>query len=107
MTYGQLLQIYFSVAHDPTQMNRQGPNVGSQYRSVIYAADAAQQAAAEASRALYQQALTAAHRAAITTEIIPAPVFYYAEGYHQQYLHKNPNGYCGIGGCGVTFAVSQ
>lgn len=102
----QLLKVFWE-SHDPTQGMRQGNDVGTQYRSVIYTADTAQQAAAEASRAAYQQALTAAHRAAITTEIIPAPVFYYAEGYHQQYLHKNPNGYCGIGGCGVTFAISQ
>jgi len=106
ISFEQLLKVFWE-SHDPTQGMRQGNDVGTQYRSVIYTADAAQQAAAEASRALYQQALTAAHRAAITTEIIPAPVFYYAEGYHQQYLHKNPNGYCGIGGCGVTFKAAE
>jgi len=106
ISYQQLLKVFWE-SHDPTQGMRQGNDVGTQYRSVIYTADATQQEAAEASRTLYQQALTAAHRAAITTEIIPAPVFYYAEGYHQQYLHKNPNGYCGIGGCGVMFKVPE
>jgi peptide-methionine (S)-S-oxide reductase len=80
---------------------RQGNDVGTQYRSGIYVFDAAQRAAAEASREAYQAALSAAGLAAITTEILDAPPFYYAEGYHQQYLAKNPGGYCGHGGTGV------
>ena len=101
-TYGALLKTFWE-SHDPTQGMRQGNDIGTQYRSVIHTQDADQQAAAEASRRSYQTALTAAGRGAITTEIVPAPVFYYAEDYHQQYLHKNPEGYCGIGGCGVAF----
>jgi peptide-methionine (S)-S-oxide reductase len=80
---------------------RQGNDVGTQYRSGIYVFDATQRAAAEASREAYQAALSAAGHAAITTEILDAPPFYYAEGYHQQYLAKNPGGYCGHGGTGV------
>jgi peptide-methionine (S)-S-oxide reductase len=82
---------------------RQGNDIGTQYRSGIYAFDAEQRAAAESSRARYQEQLKRAGHGAITTEIVDAPAFYYAEDYHQQYLAKNPNGYCGIGGCGVTF----
>jgi peptide-methionine (S)-S-oxide reductase len=84
---------------------RQGNDVGTQYRSGIYVHDAAQRAAAEASRAAYQAALAAAGHGSITTEILDAPPFYYAEDYHQQYLAKNPNGYCGHGGTGVSCPV--
>ncbi|HEY5790037.1 MAG TPA: peptide-methionine (S)-S-oxide reductase MsrA, partial [Gammaproteobacteria bacterium] len=103
--YDALLQKFWQ-AHDPTQGMRQGNDVGTQYRSGIYCSDAAQQAAAEASRAAYQQALSAAGRGRITTEIVPAPPFYYAEEYHQQYLAKNPGGYCGLGGTGVGFPAT-
>jgi peptide-methionine (S)-S-oxide reductase len=84
---------------------RQGNDVGTQYRSGIYASDDAQLAQAEQSRQAYQEALTAAGYGAITTEILPAPAFYYAEPYHQQYLAKVPNGYCGLGGTGVGCSV--
>ncbi|EEW24456.1 peptide-methionine (S)-S-oxide reductase MsrA [Rhodobacter ferrooxidans] len=104
VSYAQLLKLFWE-GHDPTQGMRQGNDVGSTYRSGIYVFDAAQMAAAEASKAAYQAALTAAGRGAITTEIVAAPVFYYAEDYHQQYLAKNPNGYCGIGGTGVTCPI--
>lgn len=100
ITYAQLLEIFWE-AHDPTQGMRQGNDVGTQYRSAIYVHDEAQRAAALASRAAYQAALTAAGHGRITTEIADAPPFYYAEGYHQQYLAKNPGGYCGLGGTGV------
>ncbi|MEE4184604.1 MAG: peptide-methionine (S)-S-oxide reductase MsrA [Gammaproteobacteria bacterium] len=100
-TFAALLKRFWE-AHDPTQGMRQGNDTGTQYRSGIYTTDAAQQAAALASRDRYQAALTAAGKAAITTEIVPAGPFYYAEDYHQQYLAKNPNGYCGLGGTGVT-----
>jgi peptide-methionine (S)-S-oxide reductase len=96
----------FWEGHDPTQGMRQGNDVGTQYRSAIYTTTDAQRAAAEASRDRYAQALRAAgHRGEITTEIAPAGPFYYAEDYHQQYLAKNPNGYCGIGGTGVSCPV--
>ncbi|MDS4070196.1 MAG: peptide-methionine (S)-S-oxide reductase MsrA [Candidatus Competibacter sp.] len=101
ITYGQLLEVFWE-SHDPTQGMRQGNDVGTQYRSAIYVHDEAQRAAALASRAAYQQALTAAGHGPITTEIADAPPFYYAEGYHQQYLAKNPGGYCGLGGTGVS-----
>ena len=91
--------------HDPTQGMRQGNDVGTQYRSGIYYADDDQQRAAEASRDVFQKQLTAAGYGAITTEIVPAPEFYYAEDYHQQYLAKNPDGYCGLGGTGVSCPV--
>jgi peptide-methionine (S)-S-oxide reductase len=91
--------------HDPTQGMRQGNDVGSQYRSAIYYADDAQRAAAEASRAAYQRALSAAGRGEITTEIAPLRTYYYAEDYHQQYLAKVPNGYCGLGGTGVACPI--
>lgn len=91
--------------HDPTQGMRQGNDTGTQYRSGIYCTDAAQRDAAEASRALYQHRLMRAGRGVITTEILPAPPFYFAEDYHQQYLAKNPGGYCGIGGTGVTCPI--
>jgi peptide-methionine (S)-S-oxide reductase len=91
--------------HDPTQGMRQGNDRGTQYRSAIYWANAAQRAAAEASRDMYQAELTRAGYGEITTEIAEAGPFYYAEGYHQQYLAKNPNGYCGLGGTGVACPV--
>jgi peptide-methionine (S)-S-oxide reductase len=82
---------------------RQGNDVGTQYRSAIYYTTDAQKQAAEEGRRRYQEALSEAHRAGITTEVREAPEFYYAEEYHQQYLAKNPDGYCGLGGCGVTY----
>ena len=102
--YERLLQVFWE-AHDPTQGKRQGNDVGTQYRSGIYVHDAAQRTAAEASRDAYQAALAAAGHGAITTEILDAPPFYYAEDYHQQYLAKNPHGYCGHGGTGVRCPV--
>jgi len=102
--YEDLLQVFWE-NHDPTQGMRQGNDMGTQYRSGIYAVDDAQRRAAEQSRDLYQPKLTAAGYGRITSEIIPAPEFYYAEDYHQQYLAKNPGGYCGIGGTGVSCPV--
>jgi peptide-methionine (S)-S-oxide reductase len=99
--YAELLARFWE-AHDPTQGMRQGNDRGTQYRSAIYCDGPEQLAAAEASRALYQQALRAARLGEITTEIRPTPTFYYAEDYHQQYLAKNPGGYCGLGGTGVA-----
>jgi peptide-methionine (S)-S-oxide reductase len=99
--YESLLKIFWE-NHDPTQGMRQGNDVGTQYRSAIYTYSPAQQKAAEKSRDVYQEVLTAAGHGAITTEIREAPDFYYAEDYHQQYLAKNPYGYCGIGGTGVA-----
>ena len=105
ISYDELLARFWE-SHDPTQGMRQGNDVGTQYRSGIYTTSEAQRAAAEASRDRYQAALTAAGRGGeITTEILPAPEFYYAEDYHQQYLAKNPNGYCGLGGTGVTCPI--
>ena len=101
ISYEELLKVFWE-SHDPTQGMRQGNDRGTQYRSGIYCYDEAQQSAAEASRDRYQQALNAKGLGAITTEIISAPTFYYAEDYHQQYLDKNPNGYCGLGGTGCT-----
>ena len=101
VSYETLLKAFWE-SHDPTQGMRQGNDVGTQYRSAIYVTTEAQRQAAEASKRKYQEALSAAHRASITTEIEDAPEFYYAEEYHQQYLAKNPGGYCGIGGTGVT-----
>jgi peptide-methionine (S)-S-oxide reductase len=95
----------FWESHDPTQGMRQGNDVGTQYRSGIYVHDEAQRAAAIASRDAYQAALGRAGHGAITTEILDAGPFYYAEGYHQQYLAKNPNGYCGLGGTGVSCPI--
>ena len=106
VSYEDLLQVFWE-AHDPTQGMRQGNDRGTQYRSGIYCCDEAQLAAAKASRDRYQQALSTAGRPSITTEILRAPEFYYAEGYHQQYLAKNPNGYCGLGGCGVAFPADK
>jgi len=104
ISYDELLRLFWE-NHDPTQGMRQGNDVGTQYRSGIYTYTEAQKAAAEASRAAYQERLTAAGYGAITTEIRPAPVFYFAEDYHQQYLAKNPGGYCGVGGTGVTCPI--
>jgi peptide-methionine (S)-S-oxide reductase len=99
--YERLLQVFWE-AHDPTQGMRQGNDMGTQYRSAIYTDDAAHYEAAIASRDAYQQALNRRGHGAITTEICTAPPFYYAEDYHQQYLAKNPGGYCGLGGTGVA-----
>ncbi|MDB2523422.1 peptide-methionine (S)-S-oxide reductase MsrA [Alphaproteobacteria bacterium] len=104
ISFEEILQIFWE-NHDPTQGMRQGNDVGTQYRSGIYCLDAAHKAAAEASRDMFQAKLTAAGFDAITTEIVDAPVFYYAEDYHQQYLGKNPNGYCGMGGTGVSCPI--
>jgi peptide-methionine (S)-S-oxide reductase len=104
ISYEDLLKRFWE-GHDPTQGMRQGNDVGTQYRSGIYTTSGEQQAAAEASRARYQEALTAAGRGEISTEILPAPAFYYAEDYHQQYLAKNPRGYCGAGGTGVSCPI--
>ena len=103
VSYADLLEGFWE-SHDPTQGMRQGNDVGTQYRSGIYTDDAAQEQAALASRDHYQMQLTAAGRGAISTEIVAAPIFYYAEEYHQQYLAKNPGGYCGLGGTGVCYA---
>jgi len=104
--YEDLLKVFWE-SHDPTQGMRQGNDVGTQYRSVIYVLDDEQKREALESKRLYQARLTAAGRGQITTEIVDAPTFYYAEDYHQQYLAKNPNGYCGIGGCGVPFKSAE
>jgi peptide-methionine (S)-S-oxide reductase len=104
VSYEKLLSVFWE-NHDPTQGMQQGNDVGTQYRSGIYTFDAAQQQAAEASKPLYQQRLTAAGHDPITTEIVTAPTFYYAEDYHQQYLGKNPGGYCGLGGTGVSCPI--
>ena len=104
VSYEALLKVFFE-NHDPTQGMRQGNDVGTQYRSAIYTTSAAQKQSAEAARAAYDAKLRAAGYGAITTEISDAPEFYYAEGYHQQYLAKNPGGYCGIGGTGVSCPV--
>ena len=100
-SYEAMLQLFWE-NHDPTQGMRQGNDVGTQYRSAIYVADDAQREAAEASKTMYQERLSAAGHGEITTEIADAGPFYYAEDYHQQYLAKNPNGYCGLGGTGVS-----
>jgi peptide-methionine (S)-S-oxide reductase len=104
-SYEALLKLFWE-SHDPTQGMRQGNDVGTQYRSAIYTFSPEQQTAAEASRQAYEDRLAAAGLGKITTEIREAPPFYFAEGYHQQYLAKNPNGYCGLGGTGVTCPVS-
>jgi peptide-methionine (S)-S-oxide reductase len=105
ISYPDLLKVFWE-GHDPTQGMGQGNDIGTQYRSAIYTTSEAQQAAAEASRDRYQEALAAAGRSTpITTEIAPAKPFYYAEDYHQQYLHKVPDGYCGLGGTGVSCPV--
>ncbi len=102
--YEDLLATFWE-NHDPTQGMRQGNDIGTQYRSGIYVHGEAQRKAAEASRDAYQKAISAAGHGKITTEIIDAPEFYYAEDYHQQYLAKNPDGYCGIGGTGVACPI--
>ncbi|WP_394837273.1 peptide-methionine (S)-S-oxide reductase MsrA [Pendulispora rubella] len=104
VSYEALLKVFWE-NHDPTQGMRQGGDIGTQYRSAIYTFDDAQKAAAIASRDAYQKDLTRANYGTITTEIGPAPEFYYAEDYHQQYLAKNPGGYCGLGGTGVVCPV--
>jgi len=106
VSYTQLLRVFWE-HHDPTQGNRQGNDVGTQYRSAIYTTSDAQQAAAEASSVSYGAALAARGHPRITTEILPAPRYWLAEDYHQQYLAKNPDGYCGIGGCGVPFKLTE
>ena len=103
-SYDKLLSIFWE-NHDPTQGMRQGNDTGTQYRSAIYTTTAAQQVMAERSRGEYQQAIEAEGYGQITTEIRPAEPFYYAEDYHQQYLERNPNGYCGLGGTGVSCPV--
>ena len=102
VSYEDLLRVFWE-AHDPTQGMRQGNDVGTQYRSAIYFANEEQREAAEHSKSVYQKRLNVAGRAGITTEVVAAPEFFYAEDYHQQYLAKNPGGYCGLGGCGVSY----
>jgi peptide-methionine (S)-S-oxide reductase len=104
ISYDTLLKTFWE-NHDPTQGMRQGNDVGTQYRSGVYVFDDGQREAAERSREVFQQQLSKRGYGQITTEILPAPEFYYAEDYHQQYLSKNPNGYCGLGGTGVTCPV--
>jgi peptide-methionine (S)-S-oxide reductase len=104
ITYADLVKTFWE-SHDPTQGMRQGNDVGTQYRSGIYYYNDAQREIAERSRDAYQSQLSRAGYGAITTEILPAPEFYYAEDYHQQYLSKNPGGYCGLGGTGVTCPI--
>jgi peptide-methionine (S)-S-oxide reductase len=104
VSYDELLKVFWE-SHNPTQGMRQGNDVGTQYRSGVYYYDAVQRAAAERTRDEYQQALSKAGHGTITTEILPAPEFYFAEDYHQQYLAKNPDGYCGLGGTGVSCPV--
>jgi len=104
VSYERLLRVFWE-SHDPTQGMRQGNDVGTQYRSGIYVASAEQRALAEASRDAYQRVLSKAGFGRITTEILDAPEFYYAEDYHQQYLAKNPGGYCGLGGTGLACPV--
>ncbi|WJN59014.1 peptide-methionine (S)-S-oxide reductase MsrA [Pseudomonas sp. SO81] len=103
-SYEKLLKVFWE-AHNPTQGMRQGNDIGTQYRSAIYCLDATQRAAAEASQTQFQAELEKAGLGPITTEIADAPAFYYAEAYHQQYLAKNPGGYCGLGGTGVCLPV--
>jgi peptide-methionine (S)-S-oxide reductase len=104
ISYERLLQIFWE-SHDPTQGMRQGNDTGTQYRSAIYTYTPEQAKAAEASRAAFQAALSKAGHAQITTELAPAGDFFYAEDYHQQYLGKNPGGYCGLGGTGVSCPI--
>ncbi len=101
VSYAELLKVFWE-SHDPTQGMRQGNDVGTQYRSAIFTVDDAQQAEARRSLAAYQAELSKAGHGSITTEILPLDTYYYAEDYHQQYLAKNPGGYCGLGGTGVT-----
>jgi peptide-methionine (S)-S-oxide reductase len=104
VSYDELLKLFFE-GHDPTQGMRQGNDVGTQYRSGIYVYNDAQARAAEAAKRAYDEALKAQGFAPVTTEILPAPEFYFAEDYHQQYLAKNPRGYCGLGGTGVACPI--
>ena len=104
ISYEQLLKTFWE-SHNPTQGMRQGNDVGTQYRSAIYTFSDAQRKAADASKAAYQKALAAKGLGAITTEIAPSGEFYFAEDYHQQYLAKNPAGYCGLGGTGVSCPI--
>jgi peptide-methionine (S)-S-oxide reductase len=104
VTYDQLLKVFWE-GHDPTQGMRQGNDVGTQYRSGIYTLDETQAAAAEASKAAFAKALAAQGYGPVTTEIAAAGPFYFAEDYHQQYLAKNPHGYCGVGGTGVSCPI--
>ena len=104
ITYEDLLKVFWE-GHDPTQGMRQGNDIGSQYRSAIFTYDEAQTLAAEASRDAYTKSLAAAGYGPITTEIAPAGPFYFAEDYHQEYLAKNPGGYCGVGGTGVSCPI--
>ena len=104
VSYDELLKTFFE-SHDPTQGMRQGNDVGTQYRSGIYVTSDAQARAAEAAKRIYDAALKAQGFGSITTEILPAPEFYFAEDYHQQYLAKNPRGYCGLGGTGVSCPI--
>jgi peptide-methionine (S)-S-oxide reductase len=106
VSYTKLLQVFWE-SHDPTQGMRQGNDHGTQYRSGIYVYNPEQKRLAEASRQVFQDSLSQAGRGHITTEILDAPEFYYAEDYHQQYLAKNPGGYCGLGGTGVCFAADS
>jgi peptide-methionine (S)-S-oxide reductase len=105
-SFEQIMKTFWE-SHDPTQGMRQGNDVGTQYRSAVYTTTDAQLAVARETAARYAEALRAVDRGSITTEIQAAPTFYYAEDYHQQYLAKNPNGYCGIGGCGVPFKLAE
>jgi peptide-methionine (S)-S-oxide reductase len=102
ISYDDLLKAFWE-SHDPTQGMRQGNDVGTQYRSAIHVANDGQREEAEHSREVYQKTLGAAGKGRITTEILPAGEYFYAEDYHQQYLAKNPGGYCGVGGCGVSY----
>jgi peptide-methionine (S)-S-oxide reductase len=104
ISYEELLRTFWE-NHNPTQGMQQGNDVGTQYRSAIYVFDSAQRKAAEASKAMYEKALADKRYGAITTEIVDAPEFYFAEDYHQQYLAKNPSGYCGLGGTGVSCPI--
>lgn len=106
VSYQQLLKVFWE-SHNPTQGMRQGNDVGSQYRSAIFTTSPAQQVLAQESREMYQRELVNAGFQPITTEITDAGVFYYAEEYHQQYLAKNPDGYCGIGGTGVSCSIAS
>jgi peptide-methionine (S)-S-oxide reductase len=106
VSYAVLLKVFWE-NHDPTQGMRQGNDRGTQYRSAVYTFDEDQAAAARSSCRNYQASLLAARHGTITTEIAPAAQYYYAEDYHQQYLAKNPGGYCGIGGCGVAFKLAE
>ena len=106
IAYEELLKVFWE-SHDPTQGMRQGNDVGTQYRSAIYTFDDEQRRSAEDSKRVFQQALTKAHRGTITTEIREAAPFFYAEDYHQQYLAKNPDGYCPNHSCGVSFKSAE